>query len=582
MTTSRTLQLVAFALSLLIVVAGLPAVLMVGFACRNSTEPPPDPPLGKRDYVWTYQVKLIKKVFDMTRQFVILLIFFTATTYSQQPSLQPWTQVYGTLAGQRLGQFVTGIKPSVNLSYRVAVYSGGKTSFYRLQTPTDTTAMLTLIGENVQLGDLNGDGFTDIVLRRSGSNPLYIDTVVIYWGIATGVDTLNPTKLHGETSQDVFGSSICIGNIVGDSIPDLVVGAHDYPGGAIIKGRVYIYKGGTPFDTIAAVVLNGDSARYTLGVACVIGDINDDGYNDLMVRGGFEYGADSTRYEYVDIWLGSVTFDTTRDYRIFGPYRGVRGLGCFDVNGDGVSDLLWATSDYWAGPNKTYVYYGGAGFNTTPSLILNNPGVADFANAIVNAGDMNGDGYNDIAVAASQATITSGFVFVFGGGPRIDSIYDAAVGMSSDADFGRSISSVGDINGDGLADIIIGAPTYEFGNNKGYWGIFKGDTAILVTDVEETVALPSVFTLFQSYPNPFNPSTTIQYELREAAFIDLEIYDLLGRSVTVLVHERKQAGVYESVFDARGVASGTYLYKLTVRTMNGNIFTDAKKITLIK
>ncbi|MBA4312150.1 MAG: hypothetical protein C0417_05930 [Chlorobiaceae bacterium] len=514
-----------------------------------------------------------------TYRLLTILILATATS-AAQVTLQPWTQVYGTISWQRLGLFVMGIKPTTNLPYRVAIYSGGKTSFYRLQTPTDTTALLSLTGENAQIGDLNGDGFTDIVLRRIGNSPLYIDTVVIYWGMITGIDTITPTKLTGSNLQEDFGSSISIGNIIADSTPDLIVGAPQYFFGAFL-GRVYIYKGGSLFLETPSVILTGDSANFNLGINCAVGDINNDGFNDLIARGWYALGPDSVRFDYVDVWFGGVVFDTTRDMMMYSKYINGSGLSCFDANGDGIADLLWTHRNSMLN-DEIFVHFGKANFDTIPSLRLQNPGVANFGSTIINAGDMNGDGYNDIAVAAFRANITSGFVFIFGGGPKIDGDFDAAVGMSSDADFGYVVASVGDINSDGLSDVIVGAPSYAFGNEKGYWGIFIGDTAIHVTDVKNDISVPAVFKLFQSYPNPFNPKATIKYQLIESAYITLEIFNMLGQRVKLLVDKYQVPGTYESIFDGTQLSSGVYMYKLTAKTNKEDIYSNTKKLTLIK
>ena len=73
---------------------------------------------------------------------------------------------------------------------------------------------------------------------------------------------------------------------------------------------------------------------------------------------------------------------------------------------------------------------------------------------------------------------------------------------------------------------------------------------------------PSRFALHQNYPNPFNPGTTIKYELPTSTMVKLSVYDLLGREVSVLVNERKDAGVHEARFDGSKLASGVYFYRL--------------------
>jgi hypothetical protein len=83
--------------------------------------------------------------------------------------------------------------------------------------------------------------------------------------------------------------------------------------------------------------------------------------------------------------------------------------------------------------------------------------------------------------------------------------------------------------------------------------------------------------LLQNYPNPFNPSTTIKYELPKSAEVRLSVFDLLGREVSVLVNERKDAGVHEIKFDGSNLASGVYFYRL-----KAGDFTQSKRLLLLK
>jgi hypothetical protein len=96
------------------------------------------------------------------------------------------------------------------------------------------------------------------------------------------------------------------------------------------------------------------------------------------------------------------------------------------------------------------------------------------------------------------------------------------------------------------------------------------------TSVEES-RLPAEFALKQNYPNPFNPSTTIAYALPRPVHVNLSVYDILGRQVSLLVDEEKDAGVYAVKFDARGLASGVYIYRLHAGT-----FMEARGLVIAK
>ncbi len=98
---------------------------------------------------------------------------------------------------------------------------------------------------------------------------------------------------------------------------------------------------------------------------------------------------------------------------------------------------------------------------------------------------------------------------------------------------------------------------------------------------------PIVFSLQQNFPNPFNPVTTIAYDLASAGRVSLVVYDVTGREIVRLVNERKPAGVYSVAWDGRNsrqqsVASGTYFYKITVIPDQGRAFSSVRKLVLTK
>ncbi|MBA4312041.1 MAG: hypothetical protein C0417_05375 [Chlorobiaceae bacterium] len=441
------------------------------------------------------------------RRYMLMLCLsvFPSLLYSQtQWVLQEYLHRIGKNANEYLGQYVSGIgdfnrdgKPDV------AASQFGATGLWYITNNTDTVPQRIFFGTNLVKGDINGDGYTDFVLSNN-------DTVCIYWGTLSDIDTTNPTRLYAEHLGDAFGRVMCIGNLIGDAVSDLVITAQDYPGFPVI-GKVYIYRGGLPFDTIPAYTITGDSGYYRFGTNCAIGDINNYGFNDLAVSGSFSYGQTCERWHYLDVYFGSVTFDTVRDFRIRNSCDNLGDVKIFDANGDGKKDLLWATRD---SSNGIYIYFGRVNFTLKPDMILRPPYFFEtFFSRIIDAGDMDGDGYHDIAVSDPGAFQGSGFVLIYRGGAALDTVWDAGKGRSDGSKFGVSMDIVGDINGDGLSDIVIGAPAYAFGTNQGYFGIFLGDRQITAVGEKPTSTLPQIARLEQNYPNPFNPIAIIKFGL---------------------------------------------------------------------
>jgi len=114
-------------------------------------------------------------------------------------------------------------------------------------------------------------------------------------------------------------------------------------------------------------------------------------------------------------------------------------------------------------------------------------------------------------------------------------------------------------------------------------GFFVSNAA--VTDVESEPIKPTEFSLHQNYPNPFNPTTMINYQLPVSSEFELTVYNNLGKKVATLVDENKQAGSYSVNFDATGLSSGIYFYRLVVgrpSTGSGQGYVETKKMVFCK
>ena len=109
----------------------------------------------------------------------------------------------------------------------------------------------------------------------------------------------------------------------------------------------------------------------------------------------------------------------------------------------------------------------------------------------------------------------------------------------------------------------------------GFWYIYQQST---ITDVEnEETTMPTVFKLEQNYPNPFNPSTVIKFAVPEKSNVVIKIYDILGNEIITLVNEEMDAGWYEKSFNANGISSGVYLFR-----MEAENYVNTKKMILLR
>jgi len=98
----------------------------------------------------------------------------------------------------------------------------------------------------------------------------------------------------------------------------------------------------------------------------------------------------------------------------------------------------------------------------------------------------------------------------------------------------------------------------------------------------EDKGIPAAYQLFQNFPNPFNPSTTIEFTLPERSFVKLVVFNTLGQEVAVLVNEERGAGTHQIVWNAGEFPSGIYFYRLDARSTTFGSLTSEKKMLLVK
>ena len=123
------------------------------------------------------------------------------------------------------------------------------------------------------------------------------------------------------------------------------------------------------------------------------------------------------------------------------------------------------------------------------------------------------------------------------------------------------------------------------GGTESDWSNIRSFTVVTATSYQSEAGIPRSTTLRQNYPNPFNPTTSISYDLAESGKIRLEIFDLTGRQVSLLIDKQMPAGRHQVYFDASGLSSGVYIYRLHVQNSAGNeanSYEFTRKLTVIK
>lgn len=343
-------------------------------------------------------------------------------------------------------------------------------------------------------GDVNGDGYSDVIVgaqNHPGAGRAYI-----YYGSAIGLSTAaNVVLTTPEQGGTRFGSSVSTaGDVNGDGFSDIIVGAAAYFNGQVGEGRAYVYHGSaTGLNTVAAWITESNSTNANYGSAVsTAGDVNGDGYSDVIV-GAHNYtvsiSAEGRAYVYLGSAAGlSTTAVWTGQSNQPNSFYGNSVSGAGDVNGDGYSDIIIGNYYYTNGltnEGRAFVYHGNAtGVNTAPDWeVESNSLAAHFGNDVSTAGDVNGDGYSDVIIGADtydNVENNEGAAYIFLGSPTGLSTSAAWLKESNQtgAFFGTSVACAGDVNGDGFSDVMVGSFFYTNGQvREGAAFVYLGSAA---------------------------------------------------------------------------------------------------------
>ncbi len=374
--------------------------------------------------------------------------------------------LYGPAAGAQAGACVAGAgelagngfadlaiaSPTVGITGQVNFFRGGvfapERSVDAFAAPSNGDVDSTWYGWSVaEGGDLNGDGFGDVLVGAPGDSVTVSreGDVSIYFGFrgnATSNVNFGPV-LHSKQTGSRFGAAVDFaGDVDGDGYDDVLVGApgdgHAFPG----AGRVYLFHGrASGVDSVAAWTVDGTAPGDSLGFSlCGAGDLNRDGYADIAV-------------------------------------------GTPDANG---------------GAGEVRIYYGGpAGPSITPAQVISGLAAGDsLGYRVAAAGDVNGDGYDDLLIGAPGHQLSIGEALVLYGGPSAPGstqvILPSFGGPGAGLRFGAALAGRADLDLDGIADVAIGAPSANMnGIGSGLVEVHRGSTIGLNT---------GVFQLLQGFP----------------------------------------------------------------------------------
>jgi Na+-transporting NADH:ubiquinone oxidoreductase subunit NqrB len=329
-------------------------------------------------------------------------------------------------------------------------------------------------------GDVNGDGFDDIIVASNDydNGQTNEGRAFVYLGSAAGLSTSPAWTAESDQQQALFGSSVSsAGDVNADGFDDIIVGAYLYDNGQTNEGRAFVYLGSAAgLSTSPAWTAESDQqgAQFGRSVSSA-GDVNADGFDDVIV-GARRYDNGHTNEGRAFVYLGSAAGLSTSpawtaESDQQDAYFGVPVSSAGDVNADGFDDVIVGAELYDNGQTnegRAFVYLGSAaGLSTSPAWTAEgDQQTAYFGKSVSSAGDVNADGFADVIVGAylydnGQTNEGRAFMYLGSASGLSTSAAWTAESDQQDANFGNSVSSAGDINGDGASDVIVAAYHYD-------------------------------------------------------------------------------------------------------------------------
>jgi probable HAF family extracellular repeat protein len=345
-------------------------------------------------------------------------------------------------------------------------------------------------------GDLNADGYDDVVIGGPGFGSAITSGIAAAYGGHAGLGGLS-WSYTTDAADTQFGYSVALTRDVnGDHLPDIVAGAPGLTAQAELGGNAFVFyshlgsPSPTPDWTFNAGQSDGEVGRSVGGA----GDVNGDGLGEVLVGAPFFDDGETNEGKAFLFYGSSDGLDSTPGWT-FQLDRENAGLGqdvasAGDVNGDGYDDVIvgscWVDFGVRLG-GEAYVFLGSAGgLQAAPAWVGDTPDPLDhYGCSVASAGDVNADGYDDILVGAMGDLMTApGKAYLYLGSPAGPASAPAwtGTGFGYSGGYGDQLGAAGDVNHDGFGDVLVSEQVFSTVNL--YLGTSSGlepDPAWVVT-----------------------------------------------------------------------------------------------------